>query len=244
VGLGSGLTIECWIQPDHLGPIGAEGRPIAEYDTASSIGVHFWFENGYRLFANIKDTTGADHTIISPVGTISTNSPSHVAVTYDRTNGTCFLYINSVMVASNNFGSFTPQTSYPLYIGLRAAQGFPGSGSLYNGMLDELSLYSRALGGAEIASIYHAGSNGKCPPSVVVHAIINPQPTVTMSTSSSSFTLSWPLSAAGYTLQSTADLTPPINWTNVPGTLQTNGGVVQITLPQGGPQGYFRLTQP
>ena len=35
IGKGSGITIECWIKPDHLGPIGAEGIPIVEWDSPS-----------------------------------------------------------------------------------------------------------------------------------------------------------------------------------------------------------------
>ncbi len=164
IGAGSGLTIECWVKPNHLGPIGEEGRPIVEYDTASSIGVHFYFESGNRLYANLRDTAENDHAIISPSGSLSSNVLSHVAVTYDRTNGTSFLYINGVQVASNYFGNFTPQTTYPLSIGIRAASGFPGSGVVYNGVLDELSLYSRALNSSEIQTIFQAGMNGKSAP--------------------------------------------------------------------------------
>ncbi len=162
VGTGNGLTIECWIKPDHLGPDGANGRPILEYDTDTQIGVQFWFEAGYTLFANIKDTNGVEHQIQSAPGTIQTNAFQHVAVTYNKTNGNCLLYINGVQAGSANFGSITPQTSYPVYLGLRAANGYPGTGSLYNGLMDEVSLYSRALTPNEIASIYNAGSAGKC----------------------------------------------------------------------------------
>jgi hypothetical protein len=68
------------------------------------------------------------------------------------------LYVNGVEVASANLGSFTPQTSYNLYLGRRASGGVPS----YSGLLDEGSLYNRALSQAEIQSIYSAGSFGKC----------------------------------------------------------------------------------
>jgi hypothetical protein len=166
IGAGSGMTIECWIAPDHLGPVGAAGRPIAEYSTSSAIGVHFWFENNYTLYANLVDTGGNYHQIISAPGTITTGVMQHVAVTYDKSSGNCFLYINGVQAASANFGAMTPQTSYPLSIGDRVAFGYPGTGSLYNGLMDELSLYSRALSANEIQSIFNAGSAGKCSSSV------------------------------------------------------------------------------
>jgi hypothetical protein len=45
------------------------------------------------------------------------------------------------------------------------AQGLGGSpGYFYNGMVDEVSLYHRALTASEIQVIYAAGTGGKCPP--------------------------------------------------------------------------------
>ncbi len=38
----------------------------------------------------------------------------------------------------------------------------PGNGPTFSGLLDELTLYGRALSGVEVASIYQAGSRGKC----------------------------------------------------------------------------------
>jgi hypothetical protein len=118
-------------------------------------------------------------------------------------------------------------------------------GAFFGGLLDELSLYSRALGQSEITAIYNAGANGKCPPSQVVqHAIINPQPVVNISVAGKSPMVSWPVSAGGFTLQSADNLTPPINWTNVPTALQTNGDTIEVILPEGNQRGYFRLYHP
>jgi hypothetical protein len=57
-------------------------------------------------------------------------------------------------------GTFIPQTSFDFYLGGRPS-GF-GAGSPYGGMMDEPSLYNRALSSKEIAAIYNAGSGGKC----------------------------------------------------------------------------------
>jgi subtilisin-like proprotein convertase family protein len=160
IGQGSGITIECWIAPDHLGPVGGAGRPIVEYDTPTQAGVDLWFENGSILYANVMDTTNNLHQIFSAPNTIQTNVLQHVALTYDKASGQAFLYINGAQAASQNFGTFTPQTSFPLNLGLRSA-AITGQGSLYNGLLDELSLYSRALTPCEIAAIYNAGHAGK-----------------------------------------------------------------------------------
>ncbi len=63
-------------------------------------------------------------------------------------------------MAQQDIGSFTPQTSSDLNIGLRPA-GI-GQGTYYKGMMDEISLYDHALSGQEIESIFKAGSAGKC----------------------------------------------------------------------------------
>jgi hypothetical protein len=65
-----------------------------------------------------------------------------------------------------------------------------------------------------------------------------------MTQSGKSYLLSWPVSAGDFVLQSTDNLTPPVTWTNVPVTLQTNGDNIEVTLPSGGQSGYFRLYHP
>jgi hypothetical protein len=155
------MSIECWIKPDHLGPVGGAGRPIVEWDNPATIGVVFWFEANYTLFADIKDTAGVDQ--LPTVGAQHHQHEylQHVAVTYDKASGNGFLYINGVQVTNANFGNITPQTTFPLYLGKRAAAGFPGSGDLWNGLLDEPAIYSRALSPCEISAIYNAGTAGK-----------------------------------------------------------------------------------
>ena len=53
-----------------------------------------------------------------------------------------------------------PRTIGDLYVGLRPYDG--GAGTRFVGLMDEVSLYSRALSAAEIQAIYNAGSAGKC----------------------------------------------------------------------------------
>jgi hypothetical protein len=170
-----------------------------------------------------------------------------VALTYDQAAGIATIYLNGNIVAQQTLGAFAPQTSYPLWMGHRP-NDVPGNstyGASLGGLLDELSLYSRALSQSEIAAIYNAGANGKCPSSQITqHATINPAPTVNMSLAGNASVLSWPASAGDFVLQSTTDLTPPVNWTNVPATLTTNGDNIEVTLPEGSKQGYFRLYHP
>jgi hypothetical protein len=110
----------------------------------------------------MKDTSGVAHVIQAASNVLNSNNLQHVAVTYDKSSGKAFLYYNGTIIASNNFGNVTPQTTYPVNIGRRTGQPI-GNGSNYGGLIDELSLYNRALSSNEIAAIYNAGGSGKCP---------------------------------------------------------------------------------
>ena len=84
----------------------------------------------------------------------------HVAAVYDGTN--INLYVDGTLDASTPSTGGIVQNSYPMGIGY-SAQGLGGSpGYFYNGKVDEVSLYHRALSAGEIAAIYNAGSAGKC----------------------------------------------------------------------------------
>lgn len=78
------------------------------------------------------------------------------------------LYLNGAKVAEQNLGSFTPKTDWDVCFGARPS---PVDFQLYQGLMDEISIYSRALSGAEIQAIAVAGALGKCqpqaPPSIV-----------------------------------------------------------------------------
>ncbi len=173
LGINSGLTIESWIEPD-TSTVSNPGAPIIEWDSATTDGLQLWVYMG-SLFANIKDTSGVDHGIQTAAGIFSTSNFQHVALTYDKSSGLAVLYLNGTVVATNNIGSITPQTTYPVNIGRRTGQ--PNLlNSTYGGLIDELSLYNRALSSGEIAAIYNAGSAGKCTPALLA-PVITQQPT-------------------------------------------------------------------
>ena len=83
------------------------------------------------------------------------------------------LYVNGSVMTATNFGNVIPQTTYALNTGRRLGQPI-GYGDTYGGLLDELSLYNRALASNEVAAIYIAGSGGKCPPTPTSPSIIEP----------------------------------------------------------------------
>jgi len=147
-----------WINPTDI----TVEHPLVEWNTGSGFQTHFWHSvNGGsaagNLFANILSPGGAYHSLNSASGLVQLNVWQHVAVTYDRATGIATLYLNGVVVAQQNLGSFMPLTTADLYFGYR-----PNSGEVYAGQFDEIDLFHRALSAVEIQRIYQAGTAGKC----------------------------------------------------------------------------------
>jgi|SRR5579883_3464784 len=156
LGASSGFTIEGWIRPaDNT------MRPIVEWDSGSSYGVHFWSSvmSSGDLFANVVDTSGMNHILATGGNMTGIGLWHHVALTFDKASGTAIIYVDGAQIVQTNFGAIVPQTTYDMYIGARTV-GVP----LYRwlGALDEISIYNRTLSQPEIAGIFHALANGKC----------------------------------------------------------------------------------
>src|ERR1035437_6645252 len=175
VGTSSGFTIECWVNPSSASVNGSV--PLVEWNNGSGWGVHFFINNNGgpgNFFANVVDAGGGWHFINSGAGVVVSNVFQHLALTYDKATGLARLYRNGLLVAQQNLGSYTPRTGYDLYLGRRVAPA--SDASTFSGLLDEVSLYNRALTSNEIAAIYNVSASGKCPPAPTPPVIIT-QPT-------------------------------------------------------------------
>ena len=165
VGLGAGLTVEAWIRPADV----SHALPIVEWNSGAGAvpyGVHFWtsepapFGAGPGcLYANLVDAAGGDHALSSVGSLLTTSDFQHVALTYDKTSGVARIYLNGAVVAQEDLGTLTPQTSSDLYLGYRPA-GAP-AGTRYVGQMGEVGLYNRALSLAEVRASYAARQAGK-----------------------------------------------------------------------------------
>ena len=84
-----------------------------------------------------------------------TNTWYHVAGTWGQ-GGIC-IYVNGVLKATNPYTGSAPNFCYYNLIG---RSSWPATS--INGLVDEVSIYNRALTSNEVAAIYVAGSSGKC----------------------------------------------------------------------------------
>jgi hypothetical protein len=158
VGAADGFTLEAWVRPS------ADSTPVAVFAWGSGttgLGVQFWLNVGGAgsIFANVKDTSGVDHSVTTASGVVVANEFQHIALTFDKTSGTATIFRNGVELNNGTFGQITPRTSSVLYLGKLNSP----SGSTYSGLLDEVSIYNRPLSAQELLAIVSAGSAGKCP---------------------------------------------------------------------------------
>ena len=148
------MTIDAWISRDDpttwYAPVvkksaGPNGYAL-EFDTTQE-NIAFWVYIGNSW----------EH---SPVMYVNHGEWTHVAGVYD---GDCVrLYVNGDEVESGTcgvYGSIVP-SSAELNIGRDPSN----PERFYHGLIDEVDVFSRALTAEEIASIYEAGSDGKCRP--------------------------------------------------------------------------------
>jgi hypothetical protein len=138
--LTSGLTIEAWVRPDILG---STWRTVVMKERASNF--------AYALFANNNTSDPAARIFTSsdlstnPNGQLPLNTWSHLAMTW--ASNTLRLYVNGTQVASRTTsGSLTTGTG-PLRIG-----GNSFRSEWFDGRIDEVRVYRRALPASEIAA--------------------------------------------------------------------------------------------
>jgi hypothetical protein len=143
---GSELTIALWLNADSFGI--SDARLVSKA-TSSAEQAHTWMvstinSGGIKLRFRLK-TAGTTHTLIATAGGLVAGEWIHVAAVYDGTTMT--LFQDGVPVGSmSKTGSITEAPSVDVSIG-RNPDGY----GAFDGRLDEVRIYDRALTQEEIA---------------------------------------------------------------------------------------------
>jgi len=149
------VTIEGWIKLDNL-----NGEQVV---LAKEGAFHFGYDESSQSIACVVFSETGDALEVIASEPILTDEWAHIACIYDENTGELGIYKNGIQIAvdNSNFGSII-LNDVDIYIGQ-----FNGNVHLFDGLIDELSIYNRALSDSEIQSIYNAGSEGKCRPDCV-----------------------------------------------------------------------------
>jgi type II secretory pathway pseudopilin PulG len=146
------ITVMAWIKPedtDYWSTIVSKlaHTPWCRLDL-------YWFLNNDKIGASLAGPCPYWYYWMPNVG-ISTNVWTHVALTYDGSamkmykNGVCA----ATLVASGALMLANSSSNEPLYIGKNTEWG-----ENYEGEMDDIRIYSRALNADEIAAIWSEGS--------------------------------------------------------------------------------------
>ena len=162
--------MEAWVRFDSLDtPIVSQfGAPGLQYIVFKKNTRVFNFEayalrkqrsaNVDRLAFSIGDVTGfATLAVAYSTTAVAVGQFYHVVGTYDGI--VVRLYVNGVLEGQAAVSATVDYATRPIFIGTSGETVFDGK---LAGIVDETSIYNRALDPTEIAALYMAGSGGKC----------------------------------------------------------------------------------
>jgi hypothetical protein len=144
INVASKFTVEFWLYPT---------RSAGYEHLVSNSGGSTNYGDLYFRDNHIEYWQGGVLRAATPTGGVPLLSWSHIALTYGQ--GLALIYVNGV-VLTGSVGHFE-NFNNPLAFGYTNA----ASNNRLKGKLDEIAVYNRALGSAEIAALYSAGSTGK-----------------------------------------------------------------------------------
>ena len=153
----SSMTVDAWVFWN--GPAATYNRIISKNRASFAGGISYQLVIvGSQLFFGISvdsTPTGSAINAVDP-NSFGVNAWHHVAGTYDGT--ALRLYVDGLEVANQAVSGAIAYDAEPLVFGR-----YDGAyGEYFDGLIDEVELFDRALSTSEIQSIVAAGSAGKC----------------------------------------------------------------------------------
>jgi Concanavalin A-like lectin/glucanases superfamily/FG-GAP repeat len=156
------VTVELWVRPDPAD--GTNQALLTRWDQPSA-------DDSARSYSLVLDPFGAlvwstdELSTLRPielrasVPTIFDGGFHHLAATWDQTAFTVYFDGLPVASAPSRGGVLNPANSTSVRFGSKNGLGDPFR---LNGVIDEPTIWSRALTAAEVAAIHGAGIAGKC----------------------------------------------------------------------------------
>ncbi|MGV8151337.1 MAG: Ig-like domain-containing protein [Candidatus Woesearchaeota archaeon] len=213
--VGSSWTINLWVNPRRLVSNGAVlwapngNQPWSENNIgglyASNSDIHWWFGGSQRISAPV----------------LNTNTWSMVTMTSD--GSTVRLYTNGVQVGTS---SVSTNFNNPLVI---AQKGIDNDEAYFNGTMDELAVWNRALSASEVSNIYSYTKTSFSPifqPRTLALGTYAWNVLATDNVSNSA----WALNNYTFTVGGTVSNTPPSVAISYPSNSQTfnNGSTITV----------------
>jgi subtilisin family serine protease len=159
----SGATVEMWVKPAATGRIQALASrwdfPSPD-DGARTFAL--WIEpNGDLVWTTDEASTRRPEELRAATPQLLDGGFHHVAATWSATQFALYLDGSLIATKASQGGTLNPSTSTALRIG---SKGGVGDDFRFSGIIDEPSVWKRALSSAEVSAIYTSAAAGKCSP--------------------------------------------------------------------------------
>jgi len=157
------FTIEAWTKTSSTGTT----RTIYGngYNLDPVVLLRIEADNRARFL--IRDNAGTPDDVLGTTTTLNDGSWHHIAAV--RQGTTAKLFVDGVLensVSNSTFGSINSVCDFAFIGGFNSGGvcAVPANEDFFNGSIDEVSVYNRALSQPEIQAIFNAGTAGKCKP--------------------------------------------------------------------------------
>ena len=149
----SGYSSSFWFNKPSSG---VQGIILGQWGAAGA-GNASWavtVEVNNKLNVAHYNTTDGTNFRSDTVTTINTNKWYHVVSVYDGSN--IYFYVNGSFSSSGSIGAEPQESNYNIWIG----DSFTGLGN-FNGSLDDVRIYNRALSASEVSQLYNSTAGSK-----------------------------------------------------------------------------------
>jgi len=161
------MTLEGWVFQTSFS---LGGTIASKYATGN--GRSSWYlemtgnQINFHVDGDGNPFNGVEREVRTPIGSVSTGVWTHVVATVVASNQDMKIYLNGVesptTVAVGGTITRIASTAEPLRIASNFSGGQNASTLRFRGMIDDFSVYNRALTSNEITGLFAASSAGKC----------------------------------------------------------------------------------
>lgn len=237
------ITVSAWVNAESLS---TWGSIVKNWGGGVTGQFHFGLNAADGDLSTFLTTEDGDLPFVRTNTAFATGVWHHVAFTGD--GGSLVIYQNGQEAGRVAYSGKLLTSDIPgLGIGVKTDDSgeFPDGGNpgFWDGMIDDLGIWGRALTSAEVSAVYLAGLNGI--PLDKASLSSNPvsDPQLEIETEGDNIVLTWSAAEEGWILKSTTDL-PVGVWQTVTGEISAENGRNRITVTSEAPTVYFRLERP
>jgi hypothetical protein len=163
----SSFSVDAWVNVASLATVPNDGSVIValNYNCTNPTPATqmLAIQIGGKAFFLVRDAMGNQSTAIT-AGPVQTNTWLHLVGVRDVSCHKVFLYVNGVLanvVSDSTLTTGSLANGITDYIGRRP---LCGTTNPFNGKIDEVEIFNRALTACEVAALYKADCAGKCRP--------------------------------------------------------------------------------